>query len=227
MRKLLAVIIYIAYRAIGLTYRFVDVDSDNREAARAQGTHGKYVVALWHQNLFAMIQRVLKEPCVTMASRSKDGELIAWSLRRLGWHPTRGSSSRGGRQALDEMLEVLADPNHPMPAALTVDGPRGPAHEVKNGVIDLAQRAGVPVVPFAAHADRYWQLRSWDRFRIPKPFARIVVHWGPPIFVPANLDANAYESYRDAVKREMDRCEARGLAYFETTQGAVANGSSG
>jgi hypothetical protein len=113
-----------------------------------------------------------------MISRSADGEVIAGVANRTGWYTIRGSSSRGGREALQEMIERVKETGL---AAHILDGPRGPAGIVKPGAIYLANAVGAVIVPFYASADKAWFFRSWDRFMLPKPFTRVTLRFGDMI----------------------------------------------
>lgn len=113
-----------------------------------------------------------------MISQSKDGELIAAVANKSGWTTVRGSSSRGGTEALRGMIHHLAE--HRL-ASHIIDGPRGPFGEVKPGAIRLAIAAKSCIVPFYCGADRAWHARSWDRFLIPKPFSKVILRFGEKI----------------------------------------------
>ena len=132
---------------------------------------GACVAAFLHGEQLPMIALHRCERLTGMASLSKDGALVAAVLTRLGYPVVRGSSSRGGAEALLASLTTLREGGRP---ALAVDGPRGPAGTVQPGAEALAVRARVPVVCGRITA-RGWRLRSWDRFLIPYPFARVRV----------------------------------------------------
>jgi lysophospholipid acyltransferase (LPLAT)-like uncharacterized protein len=150
--------------------------------------------ASWHRGLFFVIYWYRNQNVVSIASASKDGELAAQAARRFGWITARGSSSRGGRQAFREM-EALVRQGHK--GGLVADAPRGPRFVSKPGIIYLAKRTGLPIVPVIWSADRYWTLNSWDRTIIPKPFARIVALYAQkPIFVPPDASREQRETYR-------------------------------
>ena len=186
---------YIAYlfvRVLYATYRFRHMDAENRLAAVAGSPHGTYVLGCWHQNVFASTLSQVGIPYCPLASQSKDGDMTAFVMQKLGFTPVRGSSSRGGSEGRRLLIENLHHGNN---TALTVDGPKGPKGVVKPGVIDVALKAGVPIMPMTAVADRYWVLhKSWDHFRLPKPFARIAVRYAPPITLPKGLDGEAFEA---------------------------------
>ncbi|MSQ04007.1 MAG: DUF374 domain-containing protein [Myxococcales bacterium] len=132
------------------------------------------VVAFWHGELLPMVALHRDRGFVGLASRSRDGALIAAVLTRLGFRVVRGSSSEGGGDALFALREALRDGKSP---AFAVDGPRGPAGRVAPGAAALAELEGVAVV-FGHVEARGWRARSWDRFLVPWPFARVVVHYG-------------------------------------------------
>lgn len=146
-------------------------ESRNRAAMQ-----GKCVLAFWHGRLLGVVMDNLGCGAVSMASRSADGAVAAGALAALRLRAARGSSSSGGREALQEVEEVLRGPA-PF-AGLTVDGPRGPWRQVKPGALVLARRAGVPLVPVTFSCSRAALLRSWDRMVLPRPFSRVVVEYG-------------------------------------------------
>lgn len=128
-----------------------------------------------------------------MISKSNDGELIAGVAERSGWHTVRGSSSKGGKEALRKMVDRLRQYGL---AGHIVDGPRGPAGQVKAGVIQMAHAADAVIIPFYASADRAWYFNSWDNFFIPKPFARVNISFGAMIKFTPTKDPDTFESQR-------------------------------
>jgi lysophospholipid acyltransferase (LPLAT)-like uncharacterized protein len=111
--------------------------------------------------------------------------------RRLGCKLVRGSSSRGGDRALLGLVRALKDG---FTVAVTPDGPRGPYRSFAPGALVAAHRAGAPVVAFGVHASRAWYLKSWDRFMIPKPFARLTIVFDGPVMVPGETSRDAAEA---------------------------------
>ncbi len=137
-----------------------------------------YVLALWHGRVIGSLMDNYDCGCVTMASRSNDGALAAGIVEGLGLKTTRGSGSRGGREALDEM-EDMVRAGVPL-AALTVDGPRGPWRRVKTGTIVLARRLGVPIYAVTFSTTRPRVLGSWDHMVLPGAFSKVVVVYAGP-----------------------------------------------
>jgi lysophospholipid acyltransferase (LPLAT)-like uncharacterized protein len=136
-------------------------------------------------------------------SRSRDGELVARWIRRFGLEPVRGSSTRGGGEALRLLTRALRSGHE---VVVVPDGPKGPREVLKPGVIALARLTGAPIVPMALGASREWRLRSWDEFRIPKPFARCVMRFGEPIYVARHRAAE------EAARKEVEAA-LRGLGW--------------
>jgi len=169
---------------------------------------GQKVYAFWHRALLVSAHRFRGMDIAILISASFDGELIARTVKLLGFRPVRGSSSRGGATALRQMQAAYAEGHV---CAITADGPRGPMYVAKPGAALLAQSVGTNgagigagtgtwVGCFHTHPERRWELRPWDRFMIPKPFSRVVVSW--PRRVPAE------EVSPEAVQACLDRAVA-------------------
>lgn len=141
------------------------------------------LLCCWHQRLSYCVGWLLRarsrglQPGF-LVSPSRDGELIAAVMGGLGATVLRGSANRTGARAFRDMYATLKSGVSPI---IAVDGPHGPAAEVKPGTLILAQMTKAPILPVSFSADRYWQLGSWDRMIIPKPFARVAVHIGEPL----------------------------------------------
>jgi lysophospholipid acyltransferase (LPLAT)-like uncharacterized protein len=159
----------------------------NAEAFLQHHRAGRPVVfALWHGRLLAPTWHHRRQGIVTLASRSADGEYITRVLDHWGYHVVRGSSSRGGDSALRELVRLLRAGRS---VAITCDGPRGPREKLKFGVLQMAQLSGAALVPVGSAASRSWQLSSWDRFTVPRPYARVCVAYGDAIFIPRETPA--------------------------------------
>ena len=138
---------------------------------------GTVLLATFHQQFFALIRHFKTykrfDPII-MISRSSDGDIISPVAQRTGWRVARGSSSRGGREAMAEMVDCLAGGSL---GANIVDGPRGPMGRVKPGTVRIAQKTGAVIVPCVVMAESAWYINSWDRFMIPRPFSRVVIRF--------------------------------------------------
>ena len=177
------------------TLRIERLHRDRYESLRARNV--PILFALWHGRMFLSILEHRRQGIATMASQSKDGEIIARWLERNGYRAARGSSSRGGGQALRELVRHVRAGGH---AALTVDGPRGPAREVQAGIVQLAKLTGGWILPITSSASHPRFLASWDRYLLPMPFSRGIVAYGEPFPIPPGLpDEEAARRIEDAL----------------------------
>jgi lysophospholipid acyltransferase (LPLAT)-like uncharacterized protein len=156
----------------------------------------RYLYAVWHEHLLAPIPFGRRMPIAVLISLHADGELISRICGHLGVGVVRGSSTRGGAQAMLELRE-RSDRAH---LVLMPDGPRGPRRVVQNGLIFLASRTGLPIVPLGIGCTWSRRARSWDRFLLPLPFSRITADAGEPIAIPPDLDRDELEPYRRRVE---------------------------
>lgn len=154
----------------------------------------RLIYAFWHESFLAPAK--IRTPIKVLISQSADGELIAQVCKHLGLGTIRGSSKRGGAQAL---LQLLRDGENTH-LAITPDGPRGPRRQVKTGVVLLASLTGLPIVPLGVGFTHAWRFRSWDRFAIPRPFSTITGVLGEPLIVPPDLDDMGIEQQRRRIE---------------------------
>jgi lysophospholipid acyltransferase (LPLAT)-like uncharacterized protein len=175
-------------RLLASTWRFEEVNAASWRALRADGK--PFIFALWHGHLLAQTWLRRREGITVMISEHRDGEIIARLVETWGYRTVRGSTSRGAGRALLGMVRELQSGKE---FAITPDGPRGPAGEAAPGVLLASQRAQVPIVTMRSEVSRTWRLGSWDRFMIPKPFAKVRVIYGEPWVAPATDDAAAAE----------------------------------
>ncbi len=160
------------------------------------------IYASWHQRFFPGITFfATRKPISIMISQSNDGELISKIVSVLGWYPVRGSSSKGGREALREIQELAREGYK---IGHIVDGPRGPHGVVKPGLLLIAQASGMPIAPTIISAEKKWVFNSWDRFMIPKPFSRIIIRFGDEIRVSKNLEQSNFEEKRLAIEKTLE-----------------------
>jgi lysophospholipid acyltransferase (LPLAT)-like uncharacterized protein len=184
---------------------YINYDCLKKRIEKREGTLG----AIWHQSLFLFAYRYRHMGVATMASRSRDGEIISSALKRLGFYIFRGSSSRGGGKGLSEMIQFLKTGG--IFAAITVDGPRGPAKKVKPGIIRLAQATGYPIFPLHGWARRKVLIKSWDRTMIPLPFNHLIFICGDPITVPETVDKDGLKSFTDDLESMLQTLSAKAV----------------
>lgn len=192
-------------RSLGRTWRIQELDSHREREIQARGE--RLIYSFWHGHLLIpAFARRGSGTCV-MISRHGDGELIAQVIDRLGFHTERGSTTRGGSGALRRMAKLE---EHDL--AITPDGPKGPRHQAQAGVILLAALTRRPLLPVGLAASPSWQLSSWDRFTIPKPFARVSIVFEEPMTCPPEAGEDEREELRLELERRMAAASERAEA---------------
>ncbi len=156
---------------------------------------GPCIYAFWHQRMLLFTYTHRFQGVTIIVSRHRDGDLIARTVERLGFGTVRGSSTRGGGPALFQLCRRRS-----VDLAVTPDGPRGPRHELKPGIIRLAAQTGYPIIPATCSFARFRQFRSWDGFILPHPFTRALVRAGAPFRVQA-APADDPEPFRARLER--------------------------
>ncbi len=145
--------------------------------------HGGFICVFWHNRMIPLIWAKRNQGIAAMVSPSRDGRLVASILKKFGYHPVEGSSNKkpvaGARSALRLLKEGRI-------VAIIPDGPRGPIYSVSPGAIILSQLSQKPILPATCLFSNWWELNSWDRLMIPKPFSKVVIGFGDPIIIPKN-----------------------------------------
>jgi lysophospholipid acyltransferase (LPLAT)-like uncharacterized protein len=190
-------------RALARTVRFdghVESTGTDPSVATARGA----IYALWHDAILIPLARhnATRPRIAALVSRHQDGSYLTEFLRRQGIRAVRGSTSRGG----DRALRALMNQENDWHIFITPDGPRGPEHVIKEGIVYLASRTGRPIVPIASQASSAWCVRGrWTGMWVPKPFSRCHYLLGTPIHVAPDLSRDALARERDRVQAEMER----------------------
>ncbi|HEX7024773.1 MAG TPA: lysophospholipid acyltransferase family protein [Gemmatimonadales bacterium] len=201
---------------VALLARSWRFETRGEERWRALADAGRpHVFLLWHDALLPLIWKHRNRQVTIVVSEARDGQYLTEFARRIGYRAARGSSTRGGVRALVGAVKALREGGT---VAFTPDGPRGPRRVFKGGVLLAAQRGGVPVVPLHAAADRAWRLRSWDRFLVPRPGARVRVAYGVPFMVEPGEEGLA------AAQRRAESELATLVREVEWDDGATATG---
>lgn len=165
------------------------------------------ILSFWHGHQMVIPLTYLaghkkkRRPIFALISEHGDGRIAAVAMRRLGISSVAGSSTRGGKEAADTLIKVLHDGGH---IAITVDGPKGPLYKVKAGAVRISQRTGAGILPAAAYAEDAWRFKSWDRMFLPKPFSKVRITVGAPIFVPSELKEGEFETYLEKVENTLN-----------------------
>jgi lysophospholipid acyltransferase (LPLAT)-like uncharacterized protein len=195
---------YPLINALGRTLRWRVQGLEHFDAITASGRQP--VMAFWHGRILTATYYFRRRGIVVITSENFDGEWIARIIERFGYGTARGSTTRGARKA---MLQLVRDMKAGRPAGFTLDGPRGPARVAQPGAVWLAASTGNPLLPFHLEASSFWSVRSWDRTQIPKPFSTVALVVGEPIEVARDSRDDALESARLGLERQLVVLEER------------------
>ena len=179
-----------------------------KDTANTSHTQAPVIYCIWHNHLILALAsyddhalaKWHEKGLAAMVSASGDGAFLAATLARFGVHTIRGSTSRRGPQALLEATRWL---RKGYSVAITPDGPRGPSHQIQDGIIYLAQVSGRPIVPICNFTRWKIRLPSWDRFQIPLPFAKCELYHNDPIYVPRDATESDRQQLRSRLEESM------------------------
>ena len=205
---LLPNLVYLVIRALRVTMRVRIIGGDIPQALHDKGIG--VINVFWHARLLLVPFAYTGEKVHVLISSHGDGKIIANVMKSFGFGVVHGSSSKEGRKAYREMVQLArADRD----LAITPDGPRGPAEVVKPGVVNLALQTGRPIIPLAYSASRTKRFTSWDRFMVPYPFSRGVIVWGTPLY---RRDGEDPEVFRGRIEEALKEVTAKADGYFRS-----------
>lgn len=188
----------IVLRLLCWTLRIEEQPAGSSRRMFSEGPKG--IIAFWHATMLVLVYQGQGQGIRVLISRHTDGEYIARVIKNMGFGVVRGSSTRGGAGAMINMVKEAEDGHF---LAVTPDGPRGPREVAQSGIIFLAKKTGLPILPIGLGYSNCWRLPSWDGFRIPKPFSRVVLAFGEPIRVPPELGEEELEDYRQKLEKSL------------------------
>lgn len=205
-------IVYVFVNLLTSTYRWRQLAS--KELLDLMSSGKPFAVAVWHSDML-LSQSIGKrlgwnDRTVIMVALSQAGEVESRILNLLGYYVVRGSARERGKEALEDMKDIL---NQGALAAMVVDGPSGPAREVKAGVVELARYCGVPIVPVSFIRGNEWVLPTWDGTRIPKPFSRCITTSTKPIYIPRRIGNDTFEKIQTDIRETLVDLEGREIGW--------------
>lgn len=204
-------VVWALFSLIGLTWRFEVIAEEGATPLPFGMGAGAEIFCFWHQCVLPCAIYYRRTHATILISQSFDGELITRTLRLFGFHAVRGSSSRGARQGLLGLKDVIESGG---PAIFTADGPRGPIYRTKMGPVRLARLTGARIGAFHLEPEHAWRMQSWDHFMVPKPFTKIVVSWARWTYIPPDLPESEFESRREELNEAIERARLRALEHF-------------
>ncbi len=216
----------IAWLFVTLLNRAVRVRYVNRRAeANTVAKEKNVIYAFFHGDMVPLLHVYRNSGILIPVSESRDGEIMARTLKNCGFDVVRGSSKRKGHKALRGLISGMRKGKT---AAISVDGPRGPFHEVKPGAVFLAGLLKAPIIPVAVSAKRFGILeRSWDRLMIPAPFSDCIVVYGDPLYVSGTSDGEIGEAQRKLETRLNELKSQAQCAFLNVNEETAARDADG
>jgi lysophospholipid acyltransferase (LPLAT)-like uncharacterized protein len=209
-------VVWALFSIWGRTWRFEVIAEEGVTPIPSGVKSPAEIFCFWHQCVLPCTVYFRHSRAVILISQSFDGELITLILKMFGFDAVRGSSSRGSREGLMGLKNIIETGRT---AIFTADGPRGPIYQTKMGPIKLAQITGAPIGAFYLLPEHAWVMPSWDRFLVPRPFTRIVVSWARQTHVPADLAPDQFEPKRQELNTALERARLRALDHFKKAKG--------
>jgi lysophospholipid acyltransferase (LPLAT)-like uncharacterized protein len=186
-------------RLLSLTYRITIINPGIEKLIFDRGEVPIYIS--WHQRFFPGITFFAKRHRISiMISKSKDGDYISKIAHILGWTPVRGSSTKGGKEALEELKRRALEG---CTIGHIVDGPKGPFGVIKPGLLVIAQHSGMPILPAIVSSEKKWVFTSWDTFMVPKPFSRVIIMFDQETYVRDDIDSEEFERIRVSIEKRL------------------------
>ncbi len=211
---LIAAAVYSVIRILGPTLRYEVHGWQNADRVHASGK--RCIWAFWHRVILPIVWWHRNHGVVVMNTTAFDGRWTRKVIEWLGFGTAQGSSSRGGLRGLAVMARRLEEG---LDCAFTIDGPRGPRYVAKPGPVMLARKTGCPVQVFHIGVDRGKTFeKTWDHFLLPMPFARAVILFAPPIYVPADANGEQLEAKHAEMQRELERVRDLAESWFSLSE---------
>ncbi|WP_051309272.1 lysophospholipid acyltransferase family protein [Desulfogranum japonicum] len=186
---------------IHLWFRTCRIEIRGQEYLEKTEKEGPGIATFWHYSFVYCFYHLRKYSAAVMVSASKDGEYIARVAQLMGFLPVRGSSNRKGVQALRQMIQAVQKGYN---CGIVADGSQGPPRKVQPGCILIASKTGCPIIPIVWAARPLLTFNSWDKTVLPLPFSSIVLQYGEPMEVPAGIDGQQVEQYREKLEQQMN-----------------------
>ncbi len=186
-------------RLLGVLCRY-KVEGEERLFTASREGKG-VILAHWHGRMLLPIYHFRGRGISSLVSFHRDGEFITRIVMKLGYIIRRGSPRKGGREGFFAMSKDL---KAGMTIAIFCDGPTGPRHHLRDGVLQLARISGAPIIPVSHSVSPSWQAKSWDRFMIPKPFSRGIIRLGEPIYIARRIGSEEeIERFRQSIREAL------------------------
>lgn len=198
LEQIALIVIPLYLRMVLITSKIININKEKFNEYIEQNK--PFILSAWHCNVFAGVIMIENLNFHILISQSRDGDLIDIIAKKFKNTSVRGSSSKGGIQALKKLIKLAKENKR---IVITPDGPKGPAFKVQDGIITLASKTGIPIIAFHLESTKQKIAKSWDSTRIPFLFNKIIIRYSDPIFIPPNLSEQEFEFYRKLLEEKM------------------------
>lgn len=198
LEQIALIVIPLYLRMVLITSKIININKEKFNEYIEQNK--PFILSAWHCNVFAGVIMIENLNFHILISQSRDGDLIDTIAKKFKNTSVRGSSSKGGIQALKTLIKLAKENKR---IVITPDGPKGPAFKVQDGIITLASKTGIPIIAFHLESTKQKIAKSWDSTRIPFLFNKIIIRYSDPIFIPPNLSEQEFEFYRKLLEEKM------------------------
>lgn len=198
LEQIALIVIPLYLRMVLITSKIININKEKFNEYIEQNK--PFILSAWHCNVFAGVIMIENLNFHILISQSRDGDLIDTIAKKFKNTSVRGSSSKGGIQALKKLIKLAKENKR---IVITPDGPKGPAFKVQDGIITLASKTGIPIIAFHLESTKQKIAKSWDSTRIPFLFNKIIIRYSDPIFIPPNLSEQEFEFYRKLLEEKM------------------------
>ncbi len=176
-RVIIPYLVFLLYKLLQWSWRIRVFEAP--EVTKMMSQNEPFVIAHWHGDELGILHLLKRYNVSCIISTSKDGDIMNKAVQLLGGETVRGSSTRGGTQALKGIIRLKKRGRRP---SVAVDGPKGPIYKVKPGVFQISRLTQLPIVPISFHASRYHVFeKAWNKSRLPLPFAKVTIYWASPL----------------------------------------------
>ncbi len=200
--RIIPPIIALFIKILMVSCRVIKVEAKDKERQAIEKSGGGAIYVTWHQRMAYHFHYFGARHVTVMISQSRDGEYVTRVAKWLGFRNVRGSSTRGGTDALKKLIGRIREGEI---GGMLADGPLGPARVAKKGAVVMARDTQVPLIPIVWSVDRCWTLNTWDRYLIPKPFSRVVFYYAEPIWVPTSTKGEELEDFRRLLEDRLNK----------------------
>ncbi len=208
------ILFYLGFLLIRLLYascRIKNIDSHQKDNAKSLHPQGSFILACWHEHVIMVLFSQAGTKYHPIVSKAGAGRFVGLVCTKFGHSPIHGSEDRGGKNkgGAAAMFALLRCLKKGAAVCFTVDGSIGPRRYVKQGIIELSRVTNARIVPAGFACNRVWQLNTWDRMKVPKPFSTIYAYYGSPLEIPPAMNSDEFPALQSSIAEAINAAEQK------------------